>query len=185
MFSKKLFPFLLSFAFLSLPNAFAQSAELEMALSGPESISLHDAVVVVVELTDPQGLPVSGIEPEISFDPGDAVSSELLYDCENPEWYDHCKANHRGVAGIFELHFVMEQSPVLVEVLANGLRQGIRLDTLPSPLLEKEMELTAVSDFQVAPAQIQAGPSLSFWIMAFPFLILMSVVSYFVVSTTR
>jgi hypothetical protein len=178
---KKFFSLLLALILFSAPQAFAQTSEYQVSLTGPESVELMDSVRVVLEVTD-AGKPVSGIEPEITFDPGDAVSAEILYDCEDEEFYDHCKANHRGVAGLFEIHFMIEQSPVLVEAQLGSVIEGIRLNALePASALEE----SSVVSSEITPAQVQAGPAFSFLFLVLPFLMLMSVVSFFVFSTTR
>lgn len=181
--------FLLSLLLAFVPQALAQSAEYQVTLTGPDEVQLMDAVTVVLEVTDADGAPVSGLEPEISFDPGDAVSAEILYDCEDSEFYDYCKANHRGVPGIFEIHFVMEQRPLLIEALVEGVRKGIRLDTIADlsvadSVVEEEV-VPAASQEQILPEHVQAGPSVSFWFIGVPFVLMMSVVSFFVFSTTR
>ncbi len=188
MFSK-FFSLFIALSVLTAPAALAQSADLQVELSGPDMVKLQDTVRVVLEVTDTDGKALSGLEPEITFDPGEAVSNEWLYDCEDPEFYDYCKANHRGVAGIFEIQFVMEQTPVLVEVNVNGVLKGLRLNADTEELFVQDStsssETIASSSSQgILPEQVQAGPSLPFWSLALPFMMLMSVVSFFVFSTT-
>jgi hypothetical protein len=184
MFSKNFLSILIAAAILTAPTALAQSSDVQLSLTGPEAVQLQDTVRVVLEVADSSGNPVSGIEPEITFDPGEAVSAEWLYDCENPEFYDYCKANHRGVAGLFEIQFVLEQSPVLVEVNVGGVIEGLRLNTLEL-VAGAENSSNPEVPVRITPASVQAGPFMSFWFLAFPFMMLMSIVSFFVFSTTR
>lgn len=173
-----------------IPSAFALQEESRIRLTAPEELRLEQEMIVLVEITDSQGEPLEGADPEISFDPGAAVMDEFLYDCGDPALYDACRANHRGVPGLFEVAFVLIDSPVMIEVSVQGVREGLRLavgeeetvSSLIAPLAKAALAPPSVTD-EVAPASIRVGPSQSFWFISFPFLLLFVIVTYFVLST--
>lgn len=168
---------------LSSIPVFAQSYQVE--LSGPEIVTNGEIVIAVLEVKDQDGNPAKGMDPEITFNPGENVKEEMLFDCGDEEVFDNCQANHQGVPGIFEISFLLVDQPVLLEATAGGIRRGIRLGTVFSSenaLYEKKYAKSPSVDKTkpLAPEVIQAGPWPSYWILILPFLLLVFVLKLFV-----
>lgn len=186
---KSVFSFLslVVFVFSFLPIVQAQEA-YQLSVTGPSSVELNEDVVVVLEVTDAEG-PATGIAPEITFEPGNAVTDEALYDCEDPDMFENCAANHRGVAGVFEVAFTLVKDDVVVEVQAAGLQEQLKLQVegieTPETVASNTSAEKTTSQAQLKPEDIQAGPWPSFWFVMMPFILMMVVVTGFIGATTR
>lgn len=167
------------------PVGLAQDIDIQVQVTVPEQVQLNEEVLLVIEVTDQEGNPVEGADPEIAFDPGYAVVDEVLYDCGDSEWYDGCRVNHRGVAGIFEVAFELIEEEVKVSVDVAGLQQLVELDASESSaVIPQAKAALAPADEPATLAQVQVGPTPSFWFVILPLVALCAVVAFFVLSTS-
>lgn len=173
----------LSFSMSSI--AFAQDSSVQLQVTAPEQVQGNEEVVIIIEVTDEEGNPLAGADPEISFDPGHVVVDEVLYDCGDPEWYDGCGVNHRAVQGIFEVSFELIGESVEVVIDVAGQQEVIELSVSESSAVIPQAKANVVPSVQGATiGEVQVGPSTSFWFLILPLVALCAVVTFFVFSTT-
>src|SRR5690606_33705358 len=114
----------------------------------------------------------------------------VVYDCNNPEVMENCRANNRGVPGIFEAVLDLKTLPLTVAVVADGSKEEIELALLEEVRVDQEaiweesvQESAAITPV-IAPEDVQVGPSPSWWVIFAPLLLMCVIVTYFVVKTT-
>jgi hypothetical protein len=185
------FFFSLLLALSVVPMAFAQS-NLSVQFQASEELEIDGETIVTIEVTE-DGEPVEVDDMNVSYIPADGVFDDVLYDCNDPDMMENCRANNRGVAGIFEAVFDLKKLPLTVVVNADGTREEMELQlaamvTAPEKEVVEVVEevIPAVEAAQevISPASIQAGPSPAWWVIFAPLVLMCLVVMYFVVKTT-
>jgi hypothetical protein len=187
--------------FLLVPSAFAQ--ELTIQFQTPEDLEIDEEVIVTIEVSEGSS-PVGVEELSVSYLPADGVFDEVVYDCNDSAVQDNCRANNRGVPGVFEAVFDLKKLPLTVMVDADGVQKSIQLTdsagAVQAPaaiVLEEpaEVEVMATESTEavqqtstggpvITPENIQVGPAPSWLITLMALGLMCFVVSYFVVKTT-
>lgn len=178
------------------PSAFAQQIDFQV----PDELEIDGEAIVTIEVTE-DGEPVGVDDLSVTYSPQDGVFDDVVYDCADPAQMDNCRANNRGVAGIFEAVFDLKKLPLTVSVDADGVQDSVQLkEEADAPVVEEaavesapEAEASVVEEEApnpstggpvIAPESVQVGPSPSWWIILLPLALMCAVVSYFVVKTT-
>src|SRR5690606_6904799 len=124
------------FALLFFQTGHAQ-AVLNVQLQAPEALELDSEALVTIEVTE-DGEPVEVEDLQVSYIPADGVFDDVVYDCNNPEVMENCRANNRGVPGIFEAVFDLKTLPLTVAVDADGSKEEIELALPEEVLVDQE-----------------------------------------------
>lgn len=173
-----------------VPMAFAQS-NLSVQFQASDELEIDGETIVTIEVTE-DGEPVEVDDMNVSYIPADGVFDDVLYDCNDPDMMENCRANNRGVAGIFEAVFDLKKLPLTVVVDADGTREEMELQPAAMVSVPEEEVVEVVEEVVsaapvaevISPASIQAGPSPAWWVIFAPLVLMCLVVMYFVVKTT-
>lgn len=181
-----------------LPLALAQGSA-KISIEVPPNMVFDQEYSVVIELQDQDGKPLTDVTPTIVFVPTKSVEAVDLFDCSEPEEYDNCKPNNRGVEGVFESLFTIVDSPVTMTVSASGTIKQVTVEAqeagaeeLASVSSDEEVKevvevpktpAASASEATLQPGDIQAGPSPLVTFFLLPLALILAVVTYFVVTT--
>ncbi|GEM_PF-6694857 len=172
-----------------IPAAKASGAVSSITITAPETMVFDQEQVVVVELADSEKNPVSGKTPVITFAPSKSVEKVDWFDCFDSAVSDACKANNRGVEGVYESHFVLADAPVTMSVTIDGVTEkkvlnGLEASAKPSEPDSGTEAIPLLAPAKVVvPASLQVGPSPSILFLILPLAVISLVVTVFVVST--
>lgn len=186
-----------------IPVSVAQAA-LTIDVQAPETLEINEETVLTIEVTE-DGEPVEVDDVSVTYDPEDGVFDEVLYDCSDEEVQDNCRANNRGVDGVFEAVFDLKKLPLTVIVEVDGEEKEVELtndepeeEAAPvvapattessPPVVVSTTATTAeatttTTQTTISPASVQAGPSPYSLIILVPLALMCGVVTYFVVKT--
>ncbi len=185
---RHLVPFLFVIFFLA-PVVRAAGAVSTIAVTAPQEMVYDEEQAVMIELQDSDKNPVSGKTPTITFAPSKSVENPQLFDCFDSAVSDSCKANNRGVEGVYESHFVLADSPVTMSVTVDGVTEKKILNGVEASAKSLEpdsgTEALAISapTKVVVPPSLQVGPNPSILFLLLPLAVISLVVTVFVVNT--
>lgn len=179
------------FVLMFFPVSLAKAA-LDVQFQISEPLELDAEAIVTIEVTE-DGEAVEVEDMNVTYIPADGVFDDVVYDCNDPDVMENCRANNRGVPGIFEAVFDLKALPLTVAVDADGSKEEVELALSEEAEVEVAAEAADVEENLpensaitpvIAPEDVQVGPSPSWWVIFAPMFLMCVVVTYFVVKTT-
>jgi len=179
--------FILVFLFVMSPLTLAQSVDrIEVDL--PSQISVDEEVVVVLEIVDEDDELVDDAQVAVSYSPSDGVVDQLILDCGDPNDFDECQVNNRGVDGVFEAVFFLLESPVTMTINADGIIKDVIISASGSSAATGSSTSSTTSasssaSTTISASSVQVGPSPSVWLILIPLALMCGVVTFVVVKS--
>lgn len=193
---RRLFTFF--FPMLLILPVFAQTS-LQLTLKPLTPMVFDEDGRVFLGITDEKGNPLANQNPQINFLPTRFVENVELFDCSDPKEFDNCDVNSRAIDGVFEVSFVIVDSPVTLTATVAGQKQDLVLtaseksaavaatdteeDASPSETVSDSPTTTSLSATPaVKPKDVAVGPMPSVLFFLLPILLIGAISTFVVVK---
>jgi len=186
---RRIIVFILVFLVMTVFSPFVRAqSSVTIDVDLPNEIVVDEEVAITIEILDEDDELIDDAEVEVDYEPADSVVDQVLLNCGDPNDFDECKVNNRGVDGVYEIKFFLSESPVTVTVTANDVTKDIEVstgsDTSSSTTgTSSTSSSSSSSSSTVSPGSVQAGPYPSVWLILLPLALLGGVVTFVVVRS--